>query len=220
MFEKNKTKNSPFEENPGRMWLPGYRWATTHWGPGAVFAQPLLPKGLSLQVEIQSVCLSFCHSVIASIFPIYGLQIIPPLPPVVPFAPFAPFAPFVWQQKLIPQHISYLKYCREEIYKFPDIWLTEKKMWLGGSRRATAHWGASCLYFCVSTKFLSDISQHMSYHMTKVSVQKKNTGLFGNFSQTSDPPPPPLLGTLRSRWNFLGDFVKNLVCFLGDFGVI
>ena len=43
---------------------------------------------------------------------------------------------------------------------------------------------------------------------------KKNTGLFGNFSQTSDPPPQPLLGTLRSKWNFLGDFVKNLVCFM------
>merc|ERR1712179_182061 len=34
-------------------------------------------EGSSLQVEILFVCLSVCPYVIASIFPIYGLQIIP-----------------------------------------------------------------------------------------------------------------------------------------------
>ena len=46
---------------------------------------------------------------------------------------------------------------------------------------------------------------------------KNNSGLFGNFSQTSDPP---LLGTLRSKWNFLGDFVKKEKKNGGDFRVI
>ena len=44
-----------------------------HIAGGPFFTRPLLPEGSSLQVEILSVCLS----VIASIFPIYGLQIIP-----------------------------------------------------------------------------------------------------------------------------------------------
>ena len=38
---------------------------------------------------------------------------------------------------------------------------------------------------------------HGTYESFKVRSQEKNTTLFGNFSQTSDPSPqpPPLLGT-------------------------
>ena len=50
---------------------------------------------------------------------------------------------------------------------------------------------------------------------------KKKYGIIWEFfPNVGPPPPPPLLGTLRSKWNFWGDFVKNLVCFLGDFRVI
>ena len=48
---------------------------------------------------------------------------------------------------------------------------------------------------------------------------KKKYGIIWEFFPNVRPHPP-LLGTLRSKWNFLGDFVKNLVCVFGDFRVI
>ena len=52
--------------------------------------------------------------------------------------------------------------------------------------------------FCRFTSGMHYVTYIDTFRYTKVSIQKKNTGLFGNFSQTSDPPPP-LLGTPRSK---------------------
>ena len=49
---------------------------------------------------------------------------------------------------------------------------------------------------------------------------KKKYGIIWEFSPNVGTPHPPLLGTLRWKWKFLGDFLKNLDSFLGDFRVI
>ena len=55
---------------------------------------------------------------------------------------------------------------------------------------------------------------------SKVSIQKKITGLFGNFSQTSDPPTPPFGNFdhfLPYYFGQVGNFWVILRCFKGVF---
>ena len=78
------------------------------------------------------------------------------------------------------------------------------------------------LYMCWGVG-LNEIEKVYQWWWTsgdKVSTQKKIRDYLGNFPKRRTPPHPPLLGTPRSKWKILGDFVKNLVCFLGDFRVI
>ena len=72
----------------------------------------------------------------------------------------------------------------------------------------------------------------MAFHLTKTQTktktsndpsswskgrpQKKNTGLFGNFSQIADPPPPPF-GNFD---HFLPIFFWSSRKFLGDFELV
>ena len=63
-----------------------------------------------------------------------------------------------------------------------------------------------------------------SFHLRDATPKK--TGFFGNFSQVSGPPPPPLLGKISQKYRLFfwlpllrGDFWKILGCFLDDFRV-
>ena len=65
-------------------------------------------------------------------------------------------------------------------------------------------------------------NKHLNFNalltcLYKVRSQTKKTILFGNFSQTSDPPhPTPPFENPCSKKNLGVILQKNIVCFLGD----